>query len=36
MKIYDYNRVVKDLNGLSQEEFLKKVEEEIPGGKDRI
>ena len=35
MKIYDYNRVVKDLNGLSQEEFLKKVRE-IPGGKDRI
>ena len=24
-----YNRVVKDLNGLSQEEFLKKVEEKF-------
>ena len=25
----DYNRVVKDLNGLSNEEFLKKVEEKF-------
>ncbi len=25
MKIYDYNRVVKDLNGLSEEEFIKKI-----------
>ena len=29
LKIYDYNRVIKDLNGLSQEEFLKKVEEKF-------
>lgn len=27
LKIIDYNRVVKDLNGLSDEEFLKKLEE---------
>ena len=27
LMIMDYNRVVKDLNGLSMEEFLKKVEE---------
>jgi uncharacterized protein (DUF1015 family) len=27
LMIMDYNRVVKDLNGLSEEEFLKKVEE---------
>lgn len=27
MKILDYNRVVRDLNGLSEEEFLQKVEE---------
>ena len=26
LKIYDYNRVVKDLNGLSAEEFMAKVE----------
>ena len=26
MKIFDYNRVVKDLNGLSKEDFLEKVE----------
>ena len=26
LKIFDYNRVVKDLNGLSKEEFLKKLE----------
>ena len=26
MKIFDYNRVVADLNGLKKEEFLKKVE----------
>ncbi len=25
MKIYDYNRVVKDLNGLSEEDFIKKL-----------
>jgi uncharacterized protein (DUF1015 family) len=25
LKIYDYNRVVKDLNGLEEEEFLKKL-----------
>jgi len=29
MYIMDYNRVVKDLNGLSKEEFLKKVEEKF-------
>ncbi len=27
LRIIDYNRVVKDLNGLSDEEFLKKLEE---------
>lgn len=27
LRIIDYNRVVKDLNGLSEEEFLKKVSE---------
>ena len=27
LRIIDYNRVVKDLNGLSKEEFLKAVEE---------
>lgn len=27
LKIIDYNRVVKDLNGLSPEEFIKKLEE---------
>lgn len=27
LKIIDYNRVVKDLNGLSSEDFLKKLEE---------
>ncbi|GAB4186048.1 MAG: DUF1015 family protein [Calditrichia bacterium] len=27
MQILDYNRVVKDLNGMSKEEFLKKLEE---------
>lgn len=27
LKIIDYNRVVKDLNGLSDDEFLKKLEE---------
>jgi len=27
MKIFDYNRVVTDLNGLSKEEFISKVEE---------
>ena len=26
LKIIDYNRVVKDLNGLSEEEFLKAIE----------
>ncbi|HID38906.1 MAG TPA: DUF1015 domain-containing protein [Calditrichaeota bacterium] len=29
MYIMDYNRVVKDLNGLSKEEFLKKIEEKF-------
>ncbi len=29
MQILDYNRLVKDLNGLSQEAFLKKVEEKF-------
>ncbi|MGQ9620904.1 MAG: DUF1015 domain-containing protein [Bacteroidales bacterium] len=27
LKIFDYNRVVKDLNGLSPKEFIKKLEE---------
>ncbi|MGI6011727.1 MAG: DUF1015 domain-containing protein [Ruminococcus sp.] len=29
LKIYDYNRVVKDLGGLSAEEFLKKIQEKF-------
>ncbi|MDD3169557.1 MAG: DUF1015 family protein [Eubacteriales bacterium] len=29
LKIFDYNRVVKDLNGLSREEFLQKVAEKF-------
>lgn len=29
LKIMDYNRVIKDLNGLSEEEFLKKLEEKF-------
>lgn len=29
LKIFDYNRVVKDLNGLTAEEFLKKTEEKF-------
>lgn len=29
LKIIDYNRVVKDLNGLSKEEFLTKIAEEM-------
>ncbi len=29
LKIIDYNRVVKDLNGLSEEEFLKALEEDF-------
>lgn len=29
IKIHDYNRVVKDLNGLSEEEFLKKLEQDF-------
>jgi len=37
LKIYDYNRVVKDLNGLSDEQFIAKVKEkwdisEVPAG----
>ena len=27
LKIFDYNRVVKDLNGNSKEEFLAKIQE---------
>ena len=27
LKVFDYNRIVKDLNGLSEEEFFSKVEE---------
>ncbi|MBF8456121.1 DUF1015 domain-containing protein [Kaistella sp. G5-32] len=27
IKIHDYNRLLKDLNGLSEDEFLKKIEE---------
>jgi len=38
LKVFDYNRVVKDLNGLSQDEFLMKVKEnftvETASGKD--
>ena len=30
LKIMDYNRIVKDLNGLTPEEFLKKIEKETP------
>lgn len=29
LKIIDYNRVVKDLNGMSSEEFLKRLEEDF-------
>ena len=29
LKIFDYNRVVKDLNGLSKEEFLAKISEKF-------
>ncbi len=29
LKVMDYNRVVKDLNGLSDEEFLKKLEDKF-------
>ena len=29
LKIFDYNRVVKDLNGLTPEQFLAKIEREI-------
>ena len=29
LKIIDYNRVVKDLNGLSPEEFIKRVEDDF-------
>ena len=29
VKIMDYNRVVKDLNGLSEKEFLQKIEEQF-------
>jgi uncharacterized protein (DUF1015 family) len=29
LKIFDYNRLVKDLNGYSVDEFLKKVESEL-------
>ena len=29
LKIYDYNRTVKDLNGLSRDEFLQKVSEKF-------
>ncbi|WP_408071101.1 DUF1015 domain-containing protein [Butyrivibrio sp. JL13D10] len=29
LMIMDYNRVIKDLNGLSEEEFLKKIEEKF-------
>ncbi len=27
LNVFDYNRVVKDLNGLSEDEFMKKIEE---------
>lgn len=30
LKILDYNRIVKDLNGLSPEEFIEKIEKETP------
>ncbi len=30
LKIMDYNRIVKDLNGLTPEEFLEKLEKETP------
>ncbi len=29
LKIFDYNRVVRDLNGLSEEEFLQKISEKF-------
>ena len=25
LRIFDYNRVIKDLNGLSEEEFIEKI-----------
>ena len=31
LRIFDYNRVVKDLNGLSVEEFLEKIESSFDG-----
>lgn len=34
LKIIDYNRVVKDLNGLSKEEFIKKLEESFTVAKE--
>jgi len=34
MKIFDYNRVVKDLNGLSKEDFLSKVGEKFSCSKE--
>ena len=34
LKIIDYNRVVKDLNGLSQEEFMTKLEESFTISKE--
>ncbi len=29
LRVYEYNRVVRDLNGLSEEEFLKKISEKF-------
>ena len=34
LKIYDYNRVVKDLNGLKEESFLEKLSEQFDIQKD--
>ena len=34
LKIYDYNRVVKDLNGLKEESFLEKLSEQFEIQKD--
>ena len=29
LKVMDYNRVVKDLNGFNEEEFLEKIKEKF-------
>lgn len=36
LKIMDYNRIVKDLNGLSVSEFIEKIEKETPFSAEKI